>query len=102
MGAHRIHDLRSRGAPPHTDEEKIRITHGLHEPRKLVLIRRVRLNNGDALRRGLQFFGRKFGQGFPGVIFLLANHDDDVRWFRRLQLQPEDGCDEQQCAKNKG
>jgi hypothetical protein len=90
--SHCIQLLFERSAPAQTDEEEVRIAERRDQPREIIFVLSVGVNDRHAKAGWLQFRFGELREGFPGFVFVLADHEDNVGigfWFSRQRRRAE-------------
>src|SRR5260221_14441079 len=86
MRPHGIQLLFGRSAAAEADEEQVRIVKRLDQAGKVVLVLRVGLDDRNSKAFRLQFRFGELRQGFPCLIFVLADHKDQAGTSRLRRL----------------
>jgi hypothetical protein len=88
MSAKQRHHCLRRRSPANTEYDQIRLLHHLEIGKRIIAHALARVDEGATEPAPFQFFPGEFGQRIPGLIFIFANNERDMRQFGASKVEP--------------
>ena len=79
MGAHRIELFLRQRTSPRADQQQVGVAQGFDKPGETMFVPLVLLDDGDAQSSPFEISFRELRQGFPSLVFVLTDEEDDMR-----------------------